>query len=534
MAAGPTGADGIARLARLGLPAPLRAEPFGRPGRHRRTRLVLPEGARHREWLWVEVAASPPWDSLATEQVALTLVLQESDDGAVPVVTEYHLLPEPQVPAALHPLPEGVGADELVARTPAALPPVLRALGGLLARWPRAAWPRAASHAVPGLGFLPTRADDREELHARAASADWCARRAATDLGAVSEALLARVAAAPAPIPGGARLVHGALSPGALRVVPDGAGVRVTGVLDWGSARLGDPLADWAVPWMLGPAALREVALGFGLDEARDLLLAEGATERLAAQVAALVLDRLATLGELGGGDPEGLARVAIRVQSLGDEVRRALDAAPGPGPSLGRGCAALRRLGAVPAIVPSQAGVLVTALALDAQGDPRAAAVVDALGPTRAALPALPVPDRGARLAALGARGRARWEAVALTWLTREGLADRSGAVTDAAIHGLTALVEGLLRRPAEPRGSEALASAILSFAAGHGDRTAVRDAWEAVAQVPPTGAGLDGPPELPVDDEGARRFVVWWALGRCWPAAVDGLGARDLLAAC
>jgi hypothetical protein len=540
-------------LERLRLPPPVRWEPFGRPGRHRRTRLVFPDGARHRELVWVEVVASPPWDTLATEQVALSLVRQAgADDGhSLPVVDEYHLLHGLPQPTALHPLAPGLGADELTARVPAAAPLVARALGRVLAGMPAAPWPRAATRAAPGVGFVPTHPRPRDEVLARARAVDLRARALGADLGPLSDALLARVAdGSPDSVPGGWRLVHGALSPAALRVSPDGPGdLQVTGVLDWSGARLGDPLADWATAWMSGPEVLRAAVDGYGREAAAAVLRAPGAGERVASHAAALCLQRLATLAEVpGSASASARARVVdLARRALGDvgaDLRSVFDAGAGPAPAGSPArpgaVAALGRLAAVPLPVPTEAAVVVGALALDAlagEGAPAAdgGALLAALARPCSGVPSVPV-DRPAALDELRRRSAARWEAAALVWLVGRALDSLDGAAPDAALHGAAAMVEALLLRASEPTGADQLAAAVVAWAAGSATERQVGAAFDLVSLSPPTAAPLPAWPPAgwtPQSDGDVRRLVVRVALGSRPGASFGAVGAGDVLGA-
>lgn len=61
-------------------------------------------------------------------------------------------------------------------------------------------------------------------------------------------------------------LLHNDLKPAHLFALDEGSGRRLTGIIDWGDASVGDPLVDLARVSMSGAEALQAFSVGYGID----------------------------------------------------------------------------------------------------------------------------------------------------------------------------------------------------------------------------------------------------------------------------
>lgn len=101
-------------------------------------------------------------------------------------------------------------------------------------------------------------------------------------------------------------LVHNDLKPAHLFALEDEGQARLSGIIDWGDAGVGDPLVDLARLSMSGPEALQAFAAGYGIDltPALDQMLAR---YRILWNIAALTYEHRA------GGDWFDVYREMVR-----------------------------------------------------------------------------------------------------------------------------------------------------------------------------------------------------------------------------
>ena len=101
-------------------------------------------------------------------------------------------------------------------------------------------------------------------------------------------------------------LVHNDLKPAHLFALEDEGQARLSGIIDWGDAGVGDPLVDLARLSMSGPEALQAFAAGYGIDltPALDQMLAR---YRILRNIAALTYEHRA------GGDWFDVYREMVR-----------------------------------------------------------------------------------------------------------------------------------------------------------------------------------------------------------------------------
>ena len=556
-------------LAAMGLPGPASVEVLAPPWSHANYRVAFPEADHRPDLLLRRVVHAPLGPTLQTEVAALTLLHLHEE---LPVVRDYRIVPPGLLPwpAAISSLLPGIQGMRFLREEGGRRGPELcRRLGGLMARL--AAIEQPSFGTVPAGGrFVARRGSWRAEWAARVGALLAQARAGGTDLGPLTERVHARLEERLPALDTVCRwaLVHGDLHPSNMLLLPDSSGsLRVSGLVDWEGAFLGDPLAEWSTLLELPVDTIGHVLVGYGLEEARALLASPEAVARLEVYAATRALARLAWCsGPLFRGDggvrlAYGLehARMVSAMVVEEDAVRRRLDSAlrrAGQGRVVAQVAASAthrplwRALGATHRglIEGTQgaaafgatiaAGLLATQAPRSAPWLPFAQAAADLLGPQAERGWSEPVGDRGAWRSGLQAAVLAGPQRSAFPllcwWMALEAL-NRLGdqgswPVNDELLRG----VEGMVRlrladegRASVGAGRGALVHALLAMGAlrrlaamglevpeslSQRWRAQLSDGWDDIVLF---GAGARRPPP------GRPPILQWWPAGR---AAVGG----------
>ena len=507
--------ESLARaLEARGWSAPVRIEPLGRARSHGTWMLHQPIGAPVIARVWLGASG---FDALATEGAALTLAGQLE---GIPVVDRYHQ-PSPRLlgrPIALYPALPGRSGTDCLQDEPARTAPVGRHLGEVMARLAADDRPCFAVQATPERGFQPHRAtwaDAWWSLVHRywrsAVAGGTTAGHLGTRLRAWIQSGLSRLDTAERWV-----LVHRDLHPGNLLL--DDAN-RLTGVLDWTSAIVGDPVVEWTQAVQFPVPLLRAVIEGYGTSAVRELF-DDDALARLDLYCATRNLARLGLAGTppyfgAGGRDRATLQAVAHaqlargptwpsqRMQQLlGDTAPRPVPLTPPPLPAARR--RTLERLRLLPAPTGQTAICIAAALAAlrlaerhrDASWLERADTLLDTTGPTFDAMAWEPFESAEERSAAPARRGPI---AGALAWLASDAVARLGGAVDDSVlrgIHGVCRSESAWWEQSPSLAARDRLVHALLSLVHGEADDHSIIDAFDTLVPFPASTAGRPLPP--------------------------------------
>lgn len=308
-------------LAGVGLPPPQDIARVGRGWRHRIWKLGFPGGSGAPDVLLRAPSHPEAGDTLSPELAALT-VLRNAD---LPVVKRYHRIEGLGYPAAVTDLLPGANGSAVLAEAAEQGPAIIRAVGDVMRRIHEHRRPGFGTRAI-GNRFVPMRAGWTEAWKARV---DQLTLRAASggDLGDLSRAIADAIEQRLPALSGvmDFTLVHGDLQPGNLLFTkgPDGV-PALSGVIDWESAIVGDPLVDWALLLLIPDGTLGYVLDGYGPDHARVALAEPGAWQRIELYFLTHLVERLAfSAGPHVADDPVmrngGRARVARLWQDFVD-----------------------------------------------------------------------------------------------------------------------------------------------------------------------------------------------------------------------
>jgi len=535
-------------LARLGLPPPVRVEVPPRRWVHANYRLFFrgPPGAL----LLRRVLHSPGYDSLANEHAALRLV---GGRASLPVVRSYQVLPEGSLPwpAALSQLLPGRDGVTVMRADPSQGPRVVREVGRAMARLAEI---RSTSHGLRGDRgrFLATHRTWREEWLAQLAFRLADALDVGTDLGPLSRALVERIEDR---LPAldqveSFALLHRDLHPPNLLFVGDGDHPRLSGVVDWEGAGLGDPLAEWAQPLQFRVEALSHLARGYGVERVRDLLQADSlarlevyASTRCVARLGFTAMPMFAEgRGRLRAHALEvaaSLCREALETGWVRRKLLAALDLSvqapvrlwsrPPPTALLRR--RALDALRHAPRVGAAEASLLAGALCLAALVEARVvpewavdlgAALVDRLGPQEQSERTEAIDDRPRwredLIEQVLAQGSV--EARAVLWVGLHAVDQVESAVPDSTLRGLQELVQSL---PAERSGqagppAREVWEGVVGLAASRGlgsdeEAPGLRAAWEQLPEAARSAlvdpAGWRGAPPLQLAEQAVFLYA-------------------------
>jgi len=481
----------------VGLPPPTVARLVGRARAGARYLLEFRVGVPPRALL-VELIPPPAGTGVVN---ALTALRRLSFVDAVPSPTTFRVLPSRLLGrhAALSPHRERTTGRRLIERNSDHGPRIAGDVGRLVAALEEVELPGWGLRS-DGAAFSPMRGSWAEDWVARARALHLAASLAGTDLGPLSERVLAAVLARATALEGveGFSLVHADLSPGVLHYRGLRGGPELVEVTGWAGAMAADPLVEWGGLLSLPPETLGHVLQGYG-PRAPELL----APEQLARIEAYHLTDCLAQLRWVGAevlylGALEAVARLeqihlrcerALEEGHVEDRLRRALELgssaapAPGDGPSPGR--ARLRRslglLRADPPLLNEEGSVLVAALGahllatrLDGIDATRARAAEGVADELLAAHRREgwctwrdPVGDREAWLASLvgevqvaaGLPGACR--SLLALWLGLEAFSELGWAVSDATLRSWECLIRSLVAQEHRQPGGEPAARA-------------------------------------------------------------------------
>lgn len=282
-----------ARLSALGLPPLIACTPLAPPWVHANYRLRFDERSRLPDLLLRRRVADPGHDTFAHELAALA-ALRGTD---VPVVGSYRVLPDDALPwpAVISDLLPGTQGFALIREQPHDASEICRATGELVRRLEGLERPTFAT-GVDGGRFVTRRGSWRASWTDLVWSWWTAARLAGTDLGPLGARVWDRLQEHLPALDTATRwaLVHADLHPSNLLFLPDDAGIpRLSGVVDWEGALLGDPLVEWALLVELPDPTLGHVLAGIGADRVQAVLDDPDAVARLEAYRLSRTIRRL-------------------------------------------------------------------------------------------------------------------------------------------------------------------------------------------------------------------------------------------------
>lgn len=254
----------VSALRRRDLPAPVDVRAVGVARLHAIYRLKF-DNSRISSILLRRVIHCPGWDTLATERAALK-VLEGVDE--VPTVSHFDVLDSRELgfPAAFVEELPGVSGAEWIEQSAKNGVQVVGILGRIRQQLDAFAFARPAMCGTGSGGFLPQRSSWRGEWAAFHGMWSSAARHQGTTLGSLSDALEQRFhARLPSLDTADAwTLVHRDLQPENVLLVDGEAGFRLSGVVDWSGAMVGDPLVDWLQALQMPDDWLRAYGAGLG------------------------------------------------------------------------------------------------------------------------------------------------------------------------------------------------------------------------------------------------------------------------------